>query len=383
MKKLFVLCLALMLAMLPAGGALAESILIYGTVVCTQPQPIVSSAYGAIAQINCDVGDHVSAGDVIATISTQKVYAATDGTVYLFGEPGDEIADVVEEYGAVAYIDPAQPYTMTATAKNANNGTVRVIPGETVYLRCYKDGTHKGKGLVVKVADGKYTVKVTEGTFLKGESVSVYREQDYSYSSYIGRNTMQTLDMIPCTGEGHLVRFHVTNGAQVRKGDLLYETVSGEFAPDSTNREQVAAPADGIIAAIHVKVGEELAAEASDAAGAASSDGQTAQTAQSTTAAAPVQIAELYPDDALRVVAYAPESVLYSIQVGDTVYVSCQYIENMGEPVSGTVEKISRVPSAEENSIEAQYAVYIRLSDAGSFYYGMNVTVTTAANEQH
>ena len=286
----------------------------------------------------------------------------------------------MEEYGAVAYIDPANRYTMTATAKNANNGTVRVIPGETVYLRCYKDNTHKGIGMVVKVKDGKYTVKVTEGTFLKGESVSVYREQDYSYSSYIGRDTMQTIDMIASTGNGVLVRFHVTNGTQVSKGELLYETVSGLFAPGRTNHESVDAPADGIIAALHVAIGDELATETADAAGAASSDGQTTQTAQSTAVAAPVQIAELYPDDALRVVAYAPESVLYSIQVGDTVYVSCQYIENMGEPGSGTVEKISRIPSAEENSIEAQYAVYIRLSDVGSFYYGMNVVVATVAN---
>ena len=380
MKKLFILCLALMLAMMPAGLALAESILIYGTVVCTQPQPIVSSAYGVIEQINCAVGDHVSAGDVIATVSTHKVYASTDGTVYLFGEPGEEVEDIVEEYGAVAYIDPANRYTMTATAKNANNGTVRVIPGETVYLRCYKDNTHKGIGMVVKVKDGKYTVKVTEGTFLKGESVSVYREQDYSYSYYIGRDTMQTIDMIASTGNGVLVRFHVTNGTQVSKGELLYETVSGLFAPGRTNHESVDAPADGIIAALHVAIGDELATETADAAGAASSDGQTTQTAQSTAVAAPVQIAELYPDDALRVVAYAPESVLYSIQVGDTVYVSCQYIENMGEPGSGTVEKISRIPSAEENSIEAQYAVYIRLSDVGSFYYGMNVVVATVAN---
>lgn len=381
MKKLFVLSLTLLLAILPAGWALAESVQIYGTVVCTQPKPIVCAAQGVIEQITCSVGDHVSAGDVIATVSTQKVYASTDGTVYLFGAPGDAMTEIAEEYGAVAYIDPAQPYTMTATAKNANDGIVRVIPGETVYLRCYKDGTHKGTGMVVKVKDGKYTVNIIEGTFLKGESVSVYRDQDYSYSSYIGRSTMQTLDIIPCTGEGNLVRFHVTNGAQVRKGDLLYETISGVFAPGNMNREQVALSADGIIAAIHVKVGEELAATSSTETGNASTDGQTSQMTQSVTAAAPAQIAELYPDDALRVVAYTPESLLSSIQVGDTVHVTCQYVENMAEPVSGTVEKISRIPAAEENSIEAQYAVYIRLSDANSFYYGMNVVVATEATE--
>lgn len=61
---------------------------------------------------------------------------------------------------------------------------------------------------------------------------------------------------------------------------------------------------------------------------------------------------------------------------GDT----CQYIENMASPVAGTVEKISRIPTPDANSVEAQYAVYITVEDASSFYYGMNVIVTTGGN---
>ena len=91
-------------------------------------------------------------------------------------------------------------------------------------------------------------------------------------------------------------------------------------------------------------------------------------------------IAEIYPDANLRIVAYAPESVLNEIHVNDTVYVTCQYIENMASPVAGTVEKISRIPTPDQNNVEAQYAVYITVEDASSFYYGMNVIVTTGGN---
>ena len=91
MKKLFVLCLALMLAVLPIGVAMAETIMIYGTVVCTQTQSVACTADGSIDQIHFAVGDRVAEGDVIATLATQKVYATTDGTVYLFGEPGDKL----------------------------------------------------------------------------------------------------------------------------------------------------------------------------------------------------------------------------------------------------------------------------------------------------
>lgn len=75
--------------------------------------------------------------------------------------------------------------------------------------------------------------------------------------------------------------------------------------------------------------------------------------------------------------AYAPESVLHDIHVGDAVYISCQYIENMAAPVIGTVERISRIPVPEPHDVEAQYAVYIKVSDATLFYYGMNVIVST------
>lgn len=364
MKKLFAFCIALMLAILPMGAAMAETIMIYGTVINTQPQSVVCTADGTIEQVNVTVGDRVTGGTVIATVATNKVYATTDGTVYLFGEAGDHVSDITAQYGAVAYISPAQPYTITATAADRNGLAVSVIPGETVYLRCYKDGKHTGVGVLAKLEKGKYTVVVTEGEFATGETISIYRDPAYTDQSRIGRSKVTIADMVACQGEGYLVKFHVQNGATVEKGTLLYETISGTFAPGSTQHDKVVAPTDGIVSAVYQKAGTSLA-------DAASAEEMPASNV-------PRVIAEIYPDSSLRVVAYAPESVLSEIHVNDTVYVSYQYIENMAEPVVGTVEKISRIPAPENSGVEAQYAVYVTVADASCFYYGMNVAVTTA-----
>lgn len=385
MKKLFAFCIALMLAILPMGAAMAETIMIYGTVINTQPQSVVCTADGTIEQVNVTVGDRVTGGTVIATVETNKVYATTDGTVYLFGEAGDKVSDITAQYGAVAYISPAQPYTITATATDRNGQAVSVVPGETVYLRCYKDGKHTGVGILAKLEKGKYTVVVTEGEFATGETISIYRDPAYTDQSRIGRSKVTIADMVACQGDGYLVKFHVQNGATVEKGTLLYETISGSFAPGSTQHDKVLAPTNGIVSAVCQKVGSQLnGAAPAPVTAQTTDDKKTSDKDTTTNTAAPVSssttahvIAEIYPDSSLRVVAFAPESVLSEIHVNDTVYVSCQYIENMAEPVVGTVEKISRIPAPENSGVEAQYAVYVTVSDASCFYYGMNVIVTT------
>ena len=385
MKKLFAFCIALMLAILPMGAAMAETIMIYGTVINTQPQSVVCTADGTIEQVNVTVGDRVTGGTVIATVETNKVYATTDGTVYLFGEAGDKVSDITAQYGAVAYISPAQPYTITATATDRNGLAVSVVPSETVYLRCYKDGKHTGVGILAKLEKGKYTVVVTEGEFATGETISIYRDPAYTDQSRIGRAKVTIADMVACQGDGYLVKFHVQNGATVEKGTLLYETISGSFAPGSTQHDKVVAPTNGILSAVCQKAGSQLnGAAPAPVTAQTTDDKKTSDKNTTTSTAAPVSssttahvIAEIYPDSSLRVVTYAPESVLSEIHVNDTVYVSCQYIKNMAEPVVGTVEKISRIPAPENSGVEAQYAVYVTVSDASSFYYGMNVIVTT------
>lgn len=89
------------------------------------------------------------------------------------------------------------------------------------------------------------------------------------------------------------------------------------------------------------------------------------------------RIAEIYPDDALRIVAYAPESALAGIHEKNAVDVICQNIETMAALVAGIVERISRIPDPDGYGPESQYAACIRVSDASTFYYSMNVPVMT------
>lgn len=338
MKKLLILCLTLVVML---SAASAETILLYGTVVNTEPQAVTTTAEAVLESVNVSVGDHVSAGDVLATLTTRKVYAPEDGTVYLFGTEGDTVADIAAKYGAVAYLNPAKPCTLTATALDRNGLVVSVLPGETVYLRCYAHGTHTGKGILAKVEAGKYTVLVTEGEFVANETVSVYRDEAFADASRIGRAKITKAEVTPCNGEGYLVKFHVKNGAPVAKGTLLYETIGGTFAPGALRLDQIIAPADGVVAGV--------------------------DEANATFA--------LYPDSALRIKAIAPENALGSLKTGDAVSVRWQYIENMPEPVKGTVEKIDRIPQPDSTGVEEEYAVYITLEDASGFCYGMHVTV--------
>lgn len=329
MKKLLVLCLTLMVMLSTAS---AETILMYGTVVNTEPQTVTTTAEAVLESVNVSVGDHVSVGDVLATLATRKVYAPEDGTVYLFGTEGNSVADIAAKYGAVAYVTAAKPYSITVTS------AAEVLPGEKVYLRCYKDGAHTGSGTLAKVTDTQFTVLVDEGEFANGETVSVYRDEAFSAASRIGRGAAEKASLAACIGEGYVVAYHAASGAQVRKGQLLYETICGTFAPDATALNQLLAPVDGVVAAV---------------------DGSTIT---------------LYPDEYLRVVAHAPESVLSRLRTGDAVTLCSQYDENL--TAAGAVESISRIPEAEMVSLEMQYAITLTLPDASCFYYGMGVTVS-------
>lgn len=373
MKKLVVLWIALMMMLMSLEMATAESIMIYGSVICTQPYPVVCTAEGTIEQVYYSAGERVATGDVLATVATQKVYAASDGTVYLFGEAGDQIADITAKYGAVAFLAPSMPYTITATAADRNGTAIRVIPGEIVYLRCYKDGRHMGKGILAKIQKGEYTVIVTEGEFDNNETVSIYRDEKFTDVSRIGRAKVNIAEMDTYGGTGCLVKFHVQNGTKVKKGTLLYETISGSFMPEETHHSQIISPVSGIISAVYKHRGDMLTNVSKAPAG----DGIDASEAKTELANV---VAEIYPDDCLRIVALAPENVLNSIHVDDEVYVTCQFIENMAAPVIGKVETISRIPIQDDTGMEAQYEVYIVVEDASVFYYGMNVVVTTQNN---
>lgn len=352
MKKAF-LSILLALTMIASAGATAETITVYGTVVSVESIMIPCNVNGTVKQVNVQVGDRIEKDEILAEIETTKILAPASGKIQVWANASSSITELNEKYGAIAYIVPTETYSLKATPKDANGKSIKVHSGQEVFLRANKDGRHSGQGIITKVDEKEFTVQVNQGNFVANELVDVFMQDDYSVVSRIGQAGIKTSNDITVTGTGYVVRSHVASGDIVQKGDLLFETIEGNVAHNTLDADQILSSETGTLAKLSISAGERI------------ENGKA--------------VAEIYPDNKLRVKALVPEGALSEIHLQETVYISGQYQETSGEPIHGTIEKISLIPetfNSEDTSFESYYAVYIIVPDASSLRYGMNVTVT-------
>ena len=345
------------------SAALADTISFTGTVAAKETVEIYAPVGGTIASVEVEPGQSVRTGDVLATFSTEKVYAPEAGIVTgLFGLPGDRAETVAEHYGAVLYIEGESVYTISASTENAYNKTENkfVHVGEQVYLSCYSDGSHTGTGVITAINGADYTVDVLSGEFLVGETVSIFRGESTASSSRIGRGTLNRKNPVAVTAEGSIVSFAVANGDSVERGDLLFETLSGSFDGFYMSGSTILAAEDGVVASINLQQGAKV------------DKGSVA--------------AVLYPEGSMRVEAQVEETNLNAIAVGDSV--SIELIWNQDEEISypGIISMISAIPvegesanGADENAVA--YAVYADFTPDADTRYGMSAVVTTLDDE--
>lgn len=358
MKKASSLIIAFLICLALVGSALADSITMNGTVVNAAPQTVTAELGGTVSQVSVSAGDRVQAGDTIAELKTEKVYALQAGTVRLFGEIGDSAEMVAERYGAVAYIEPACEYTISASTKNAYDlEENRIIhPGETVYIRCVDDSKNTGTGLVTAVSGTSFSVEVTEGSFENGESVYIYRTETYTAVSRIGKGSISRQDPVAYTAEGIIVGYAAEDGTKVSKGAVLFETLSGSYANRTDDLNHITATESGIVAELGLNIGSAVAS------------GDSVMT--------------FYADDAMRIQATVTETDLQYFQVGDTVRVEFTYINGGDFSMTGTIEKISGVGSAlSEDSDEASFTVWIIPETTEGLSYGMNAVISRMASD--
>lgn len=346
MKRIFA---GLLAALLCLSIAAAEGVELTAEVTATQTLTLSAPAAGKVERCPVMAGDHVEAGDELMALQTQKVYAAQDGTVRIFGQPGDSADALVTRYGGVCYLEPIPRFTIAGSTKNAydNDDAKLVHPGEKVYLRSSSNAKLTGTGVVTAVSGASFTVEVDGAPLESGTTAYIYRAEDFAYSSRIGSGKVSQVTAAAVTGTGYLVRWHVEDGQQVRTGDLLFETLEGDFAPGETDQDVITAPQAGVIAAVNTNAGRTVAAQ--DA------------------------LLDFYPDDGLRVVASAPQADLADIVPGMTV----QILLDAGDAeqiLEGTVEKISLL-AQEESEYESTYAVYVLPQDPQALRFGMSVTV--------
>ena len=354
MKRVFAACLALTLCLLPACAAVSN-VYISGTVVNTNPIQLSAAFGGRVESVSAFAGDYVAEGGELASLSGTKVYALQDGVVHLFGEAGDSADALTEGFGAVAYIESAAPISISASTQYAYDSeeTKAIHPGETVYVRGINNTKHTGTGFVTTVSGTNYTVQLTEGSFTAKEAVYVYRGDTYDYKTRLGKGTAARQDPVAYTAEGVISRVYVEEGAEVKKGDALFETLSGAYAGSNSAPGKLVSPADGVV------YSSELIR------GALVTEGD--------------QAAVIYPDEYLRVEANVTEADLEYFAKGTAVTIELINYGDGKTVLGGAVERVSRAGSGGESDPDGVvYSVLILPDAIDGLYYGMTALVSPA-----
>lgn len=360
MKKA-VCAMALMAAMLLNCAAYAE-ISFEGKVVASETKPVLAPFGGMVDEVALRAGDLVEIGDDVATIATTKVYAAADGTVSgVFAREGDDAAGIGERYGALVYIEPTNRYVVSASTEKAYNSsaTKYVHIGEKVYLSCTKDGSHTGTAVITAVSDvdesgnTPYKLEVTGGSFYMGETVGIFRSEDHSAQTRIGRGTIQQNAAIAVKGTGSVLKMHVQAGDSVERGELLLETVEGTldglYAMDNT----IVSGAAGVVATVDAVPGSAVEKGA--------------------------KLISIYPEGSFQIEMMVSELDLREIKEGDSVEFEFDWDTEEMQRMHGIIESISHVNVAAKDgtaaSGDAEYSVYINFEPTEDVRLGMSVIV--------
>ena len=347
MKKMLSLLLSLVLVLSMSAAALAEPLSLDGTVTAAYTSEVYASSSAVAAKVHVALGQKVSAGDPIVTLRTTPVYADADGVVTaVFAEAGDLGDTLTTRYGAALVLETEVLYTVAATTERAYDSvaTKLVQIGETVSLRSRTNETRTGKAVITAVDGINYTLHVTAGSFIVGEVVEVFRGEGFAETTCLGRGEVARNAPTLVTAAGRIVNVCVQPGAEVKKGDLLLETLEGSGVATVLTSD-----VDGVVAQINATQGASLAEN--DVA------------------------VVIWPTDAMQIEASIHELDLKDVAIGQQVHLAFDWNEESGKGVTGTVSRISAMNEAEATS--TSFTLVIDFTPDESIRYGMNVTITT------
>lgn len=343
MNKLMCMLLGLMLLL---GSAAADE-QHDGQVVAGEIVSVTAPFGGTVKSTGLRAGTLVHVNDQIAMISTSRVLATEDGTIRgVFAGEGDSAA------GTVMYLAPVSKYTVSASVSKAYESaeTTYVTIGETVYLRCTKDGSHKARGVITGVKGTSYTVQTTAGELYMEETVNIYRTAGYDAKQCIGSGTVSRTDAIAVGGSGMILAMHVQDGDTVERGQLLFETVDGSgdgmIYADSAVRSTV----EGVVAEVKVKAGQAV------------KTGDVLMT--------------VYQPADYQIRMDIPEDMISTIREGDRALIYFNWNEDKSRPFAGEVKEISYMSNqSQDAAAETTYSAYVSFQADETVRLGMNVTV--------
>ena len=301
---------------------------------------------GVLKPFDWELGDVAEEGSVLFEMETQKVYAPADGAVRaVFAEAGELAEDVQAQYGMLLSLEKDNSLIVNATTAGAYNDpdNRHVNTGEIIYIEETNDRDNEGEGRVVSVSGSSYVVELIEGDFESEDNVKLFRDDNMSTKSCIGSGKLTHRAEIGVGGSGRVVNMAVSEGDKVKKGQLLFETVSAD-AESTIRSAALTAPVTGAV---------EVAAQS----GMQVYKGQL--------------LAKVHQLDAISVVASVDEMDLDLAKMGASVTVVFDRYPN--EVISGTVTEVGKIGVTRQNA--AYYDVTIDIHTMLEILPGMNATV--------
>lgn len=324
LKRWGSLILAL-LALSPA--ALAE---VYeGKTAALSTVTVCSEISGSVEAVQALAGQRVEEGDALVGLKSEKTFSSQDGTVSLVNAKVGDTAS-----GTVLDLMPTERYTIYCTVDKAyqSSGSTLVHSGETVYIKCTKDGTHRAIGVITQIDGEEYRTLTLGGELYVGETVYLYRDAGFTSSQRVGIGTVVVSDTQAYDSEGKLTRLCVSENQSVERGQLLYEINGGD----------IVASVSGIVASLSCQPGDEVAKDQ--------------------------VVAEIVPADAVGVEIQVDETVVAKLRPGATARLTFAGQEDSAE-VTGTVVDVSAIADS------GQYTVRIRPETDAALSLGMSVEV--------
>ena len=243
MKRLAALLMALMLL---CGAAVAEEF--EGSTVSGRTTLVQTPSGGTLQGMSLVVGQAVKAGDVLAAARVNRLYANQDGTITRV-----EAEDGLNSDGLAISLAPVSRFTIYCTTSGGYDaeGNDWVTIGETVYVSCTKDGTHRGQGRITSISGKEFYVELLGGEMYVGETANIYRDADCTYLTRVGKGTVLSADDEQYNVTGTVLKTYVAVGDEVSRGQLLLTWASDA---DLT----VVSPADGIVTSLLHQNGDSL-----------------------------------------------------------------------------------------------------------------------------
>lgn len=350
MRKVTCLLLTLLMA-LTGSLALADTDLsamntATGEVEAVHTVDLVAPFSGTLKPFDVELGDRLKAGEALFELDTTRIYAPCDGKLgALFAAAGDDADALTRRYGGLAAIEPSENLILQATTTGAYDQAENKLlhVGEKLYFKNTSGKKTTGTGRVTAVTQDGYQVEILTGSPEVKESVNLYRDAFYTRESCVGKGTCAPADSVSVLGTGRVLKVHAAQGQSVRAGDLLFETVGADAAPDGLSA-QIYAPSAGVMGAIAVQ------------------DGQQVYKGQ--------LLCTIHDESALQVTADVDEMDLGALAVGDSLPV---VFDRFPDTVyQGTVTSISAMGTVKQNA--SYYTVKLAVGGA-NLLLGMSATV--------